>query len=65
MASIYSVRFSTKRISEIFVFFIRFGSGLHGLIRACITDTLAFNVAVPFNDIPNEPRHVISNNVAF
>ena len=50
LAALHSFQLSTIRLSVTFLFIIRFDEIcviLHGLIRAYIKDTLAFNVAVP------------------
>ena len=50
-AALHCPQFSTIKISVTFLSFDfdRVCGRLHGFIRACITDALAFNVAVPFN----------------
>ena len=50
LAAIHNCHFSTKQISVTYLFSFDFDQVfriLHGLIRVCITDVLAFNVAVP------------------
>ena len=72
MACLHTFQFSTKQTSVTYLFFLDFDQvccRLHGSIRACISDTLAINVVVPFKlksiYYNNEPVHVISNNVVF
>ena len=51
MAALHSFQFSTIQISVTFLFsfdFDRVWGRLHGLIRSCISDSVAFNIAVPF-----------------
>ena len=56
MAALYNFQLSTIQTSVIFFYFL-FNFDLvcgilHTLIRACISDSLAFSVAVPFNFLP-------------
>ena len=48
MAALQSFQFSTIQISVTFLFFDQVCVRLHGLIRTCIFNSLAFNVAVSF-----------------
>ena len=51
MAALPSFQFPTIQISVTFLFSFDFDwiyNRLHGLIRACLSDSLVFNVAVPF-----------------
>ena len=55
MAALHSFQFSTLQISvTLFYFFIDFDQvcgRLHGLIVAHISDSLVFNVVIPFNSL--------------
>ena len=54
IAALHCFQFSTIQISVTFLFSFTFDQvcgRLHGFIRAFITDSLAFNVAVPFSRV--------------